>query len=234
MGLAIFAALGVLGVTLVIDWLFSAAYSKQKQKYNEKKDARANLIVELFENIKFVKLNALETLFVTKIIKKKEEEIKYIKQLITRYILSSTLNDLGPALFLISLNAFNIWFTGTISLEKAFTSVLILNIFRRNFKDLPDLMVAAVDIFVSSKRISYYLFSEEIDRSYITYKDPAEKFMSGTDADNKTGLKIKNGNFYWHDEDIKNFYGEEKNKAFKKGKSKAEKKLSKLKKRMFC
>lgn len=147
-----------------------------------------------------------------------------------RFIFSSTLNDLGPALFLISLNAFNILFTGTISLEKAFTSVLILNIFRRNFRELPDLMVAAVDIFVSSKRISYYLFSEEIDTSYLTLMDPLDRAVRGTEQEKVNGVIVSNGNFYWKDDDIKHFYAGEKAIAFKKGKSKAEKKLKKLKK----
>lgn len=230
MGYAVFAALAVLGVTLGVNWLISRVYSKQKQKYNEKKDERTNLIVELFENIKFVKLNALESKFLGRIIKKKEEEIKYVIKLISRFILSSTLNDLGPAIFLISLNSFSIYFTGSINLEKAFTSVVILNIFKRNFKDIPDMMVSAVDILVSSQRLSYYLFSEEVDNQFITYMDPLEMMFRGPPEEKENALILKNGNFYWKDEEVKRFYAEEKAKAFKKGKSKAEKKLKKLKK----
>ena len=230
MGNAMFAALTILGLTLLINWVVSKAYGSNKQNYNEKKDTRTNIIVELFENIKFVKLNSLESKFIGKIIRKKEEEITYIKMLIQRFIFSSTLNELGPALFLISLNTFSLWLTGQLSLEKAFTSSLILNIFKRNFRDLPDLMVTAVDIYVSCQRNSYYLFSEEVNKSYITYMDPLEMAYRGNPSEKVNGLIVKNGNFYWKDEEVIKFYAEEKAKAFKKGKSKAEKKLKKLKK----
>jgi ATP-binding cassette, subfamily C (CFTR/MRP), member 2 len=230
MGMATFAALAVLSLTIIINWGYSKAYGRHKQKYNEKKDSRTNVIVELFENIKFIKLNSLESDFVSNVLKKKEDEIRYIKKLIERYIFSSALNELGPAMFLISLNGFNLWLTGTLSLEKAFTSALILNIFRRNFRDLPDLMVSIVDIYVSCQRISYYLFSEEIDKSFIQYMCPMEVAYRGTESDRKYGLMLRKGNFYWKDEEVKQFYEAEKQKAFKKKKSKAEKKLKKLKK----
>ena len=230
MGYAIFAALAVLGITMFVNWGYSKTYGLHKQKYNEKKDERTNIIVELFENIKFVKLNSLESDFVGRILRKKEEEIRYIQLLLQRFVFSSTLNELGPALFLISLNGFNLWLTGSLSLEKAFTSALILNIFKRNFRDLPDLMVSAMDIYVSCQRISYYLFSEEIDKSYIHTMDPQEMAYRGNVAEKKYGLMLKNGNFYWNDEQVKKFYETEKLKAFQKKKSKAEKKLKRLKK----
>lgn len=54
----------------------------------------------------------MENKLIAKIIQKKEEEIKYIKKLMSRMIFSSTINDLGPAIFLIVLNGFSLWFTG--------------------------------------------------------------------------------------------------------------------------
>lgn len=231
MGWAIFVALATLGLTMLINWSVSKMYTQTKQKFNEKKDGRMSTIVEFFENIKFVKLNALENKFIAKILHKKEEEIKYIKNLMSRMIFSSTANDLGPALFLIVLNGFSLWFTGNITLEKAFTSAIILNIFKKNFRDIPDLMVAVVDVMVSSNRISYYMFSEEIDSSYITYMNPSEVMYKGQPTEKANSVILKNGNFYWHDEQINAIFAEEKAKAFKKKKSKNVKALKQMKKR---
>jgi ABC-type multidrug transport system fused ATPase/permease subunit len=199
--------------------LFSKVYSKHKENFSEKKDERVNLIVELFENIKFIKQSALENQYIAKAIKKKEEELKYIKKLLLRYVVSSVLNELGPAVFLIAINAFDLWFTSHISLEKAFTSTIIMSIIKKNFKDLPDMLIAAVDIVVSSKRISYYLFSEEVDTAFITYTSPAHSDQLNY------GVVLKNGNFYWKDDELKKLYEEEKAGAFKKDKSKKNKKL---------
>lgn len=216
---------------MTINWSVSSLYTKTKQKFNDKKDARTSVIVEFFENIKFVKLNSLENKFIAKIISKKEEEIGYIMGLMGRMIFSSTINDFAPAIFLIVLNGFSLWFTGTISLEKAFTSAIILNIFKKNFRDIPDLMVSVADIVVSSGRISFYLFSEEVDMSYITYMNPHEVKTKGSSAEKLNAVILKNGNFYWRDEKVMAFYAEEKAKAFKKKKSKAAKKLKSMKKR---
>ena len=233
MGWAVFAALATLGITMLINWSVSKMYTKTKQKFNEKKDGRTSIIVEFFENIKFVKLNAMENKLIAKIIQKKEEEIKYIKKLMGRMIFSSTINDLGPAIFLIVLNGFSLWFTGQITLEKAFTSAIILNIFKKNFRDIPDLMVSVADIIVSSNRISYYLFSEEVDTSFITYMNRSEVMYKGSAIEKANSVILKNGNFYWHDDQIKAIYAEEKAKAFRKKKSKNSKTLKKLKKRIF-
>ncbi len=216
---------------MLVNWFVSSLYTKTKQKFNDKKDSRTSVIVEFFENIKFVKLNALENKFIAKIISKKEEEIKHIMVLMGRMIFSNTVNDLAPALFLIVLNGFSLWFTGNITLEKAFTSAIILNIFKKNFRDIPDLMVSVADILVSSGRISYYLFSEEVDMSYITYMNPHDAALKGSAVEKANAVILKNGNFYWHDEQVMAFYAEEKAKAFKMKKSKAAKKLKALKKR---
>lgn len=230
MGWAVFVAIATLGITMLVNYSVSTVYARTKQKFNEKKDARTSIIVEFFENIKFVKLNALENNFIAKIIQKKEEEIKYINVLMQRIIFSSTVNDLGPALFLIVLNGFSLWFTGSITLEKAFTSAIILNIFKKNFRDIPDLMVSIADIIVSSSRISYYLFSEEVDTTFIKYMVHQDVMYKGTDAQKANSLILKKGNFYWRDEQINAFFAEEKAKTFKKKKSKAVKKLKSMRK----
>ena len=90
--------------------------------------------------------------------------------------------------------------------------------------------MSAVDIFVSSQRISYYLFSEEIDRSIITLMDPEEMAYRGGPAEKTNGVIVKNGNFFWKYEELNKIYEDEKKKAFKKGKSKQERKLKKMKK----
>ena len=115
-------------------------------------------------------------------------------------------------------------------MEKAFTSAIILNIFKKNFRDIPDLMVSVADIIVSSNRISYYLFSEEVDTSFITYMNRSEVMYKGSAVEKANSVILKNGNFYWHDDQIKAVYAEEKAKAFRKKKSKNSKTLKKLKK----
>ena len=94
--------------------------------------------------------------------------------------------------------------------------MLVFNIFRRNFRLLPELMVFLVDISVSSRRISFYLLSEEVDQSCfkplkLTWLDS----LSKTEA-----ICIKSGNFFWHDERKLETFGRTKDKIFKSQKQK--------------
>ena len=216
MGIAILPASGVVFISLIVNYLISVVYKKSKKSLMGKKDLRGRTVFQLFENIKFVKLCGLENYFILDTLKKKEEELKYIKRMFLWFSISGSFNDMGPQLFIISINAFHIYLTGSLSIQKTFTSILILNIFKRNFRFLPDLMIFLVDIIVSSKRISYYLFSEEIDTSFITYTNVNEN-------DNR-GLDLSNGNFYWKDEKVVKMHKEEKELVYSASKSKKNKK----------
>ena len=61
-----------------------------------------------------------------------------------------------------------------------------------------------------------------MNRSEVMYK--------GSAVEKANSVILKNGNFYWHDDQIKAVYAEEKAKAFRKKKSKNSKTLKKLKK----
>ena len=222
-GYALFPALGVLATVMLVNYFFSKLYADIKKGYNEKKDIRTNTIVELFENIRLVKLNGLETIFVKKIIDEKEEEIFYIRRLIMRFIFSAVLNEAGSALFLLSLNAFCLWMTGSLSLEKAFTSVLILNIFKKKFKDLPDNLSYLVDVWVSCQRITFLLFREDVHPQHDKNSSFPHSYNSETvSRDTSVTVTVKDGEFHWVDEE-KLKQAEKEKKVFKKSKKNGDK-----------
>ena len=204
MGLAVLPAFGVLLLSVIINIFVSRKYKDFKKSFMAKKDARAKVMVELFENIKFVKLSGFEKRYIVERLRKKEEEIEVLQRLFYRYIFSSVFNELVPAIFVFSINAFYLWHSGTFNLQKVFTSMIILNIFKKNLRLMPELMLFLVDSAVSARRISFYLCSEEIDDSYITYIDPKPK--PGSDAGprvaiTRDAIDLKDGQFYWKDED---------------------------------
>ena len=184
MGLAIVPAAAVLLLAVGGNYIISKRYKTNKKRYMAAKDTRARVVFEMFENIRFVKLAALESLYIWEVLKRKEQELKYIKNLLIRFVVSTGFNDIGPTLFLISINAFYIFMYGNLSIQKAITTTLILNVFKRNFRFLPDLMVFLIDLQVSSRRISYYLASEEIDLKFITYTDGSKPSEAGRVKDN--------------------------------------------------
>ena len=119
-------------------------------------------------------------------------------------MLKSAGNELTPILLLFIINVSFICTFGSLSLQKVFTGLIIINVFKRNLRLMPEVMIFMVDSAVSARRISFYLCSEEIDDSYITYIDPKPK--PGSDAGprvaiTRDAIDLKDGQFYWKDED---------------------------------
>ena len=203
MDFAALPAIGVLIISVILNVILSNMYDTLKVKYMEKKDERAKIMIELFENISFIKLSCLEHAYISKCIPKKEDEIRVISDLFNRYVYSNIFNELTPILLVFIINVSYICTFGSLSIQKVFTGLIIINVFKRNLRLMPEVMVFMVDSAVSARRISFYLFSEEIDDSYITYIDPIPK--PGSDAGPKVAITrdaidLKDGQFYWKDE----------------------------------
>jgi len=67
------------------------------------KDKRMSLIMEVLNNIKTIKMNALESLFYSKINTKHEKELKYLKLLCNNLIGITFLFLVSPSLIFISI-----------------------------------------------------------------------------------------------------------------------------------
>lgn len=215
MGNAIFPALACVGLAGLFNWAVSKRFKDYKQQYRTRLDERGRLVSELFENIRFVKLQGLENQYLRELLAKKEQEIAQLRLLFHRYVYMSGVNDLIPALFLVAINAFHILLTGQLALEKAFTSVMILNLFKRNFKLLPEMLDIYLDVSVSSARISLFMFSEEIDTRFITRNDGQ--------TDTAYSIELVHGNFAWKSADADESFVERKNALFRKKKDKKNK-----------
>ena len=64
MGFALVPAIGVVLLSFLVNWLISKVYKKSKKSLMGRKDSRARTVCQLFENIKFVKLNGLENFYI--------------------------------------------------------------------------------------------------------------------------------------------------------------------------
>lgn len=190
--------------------------SKKWQMYQTKtmdsKDKRGKLISEVFSNIRYIKIAGLENYFLEKIMKAKDEELKWIGANMKRGALSITLNNGVPLIFLLTIFGTYIFINGKLDIPTIFTVMQVFNIFTFNFRAIPYMMIYILDVIIAGQRISFFLLSEEIDASFIT-QIPKE------DEDNEYAVQITQGNFYWEDKTLKRLYKEEKDRiANKKGK----------------
>ena len=223
-GLALLPGLVVILLSIFGNVYISSLYKRYRTRFLSAKDARGKLITEVFTNIRFIKMTGLENYFLEKIHLVKEEELLWIKRQLMRAVFSITMNNAAPLLFSATVFGTYTYLYGIMDIPTIFTVMQVYNIFKRNFQGIPWMLVWIMDMTVSGQRLSFFLLSEEIDDSYIQ-KIPA------TEHNNGFAIEIKNGNFYWTDEDLKRLYQEEKDRIAEKGKKKKDKKKDKKEKK---
>ena len=91
-------------------------------------DRRAKITTEVFTNIRFVKMNALENYFLSKLVEVKEEELFWIKKNYIRALVSITANNTAPELFIASLFSSILLMGHDLTLEGAFAILSIFGI----------------------------------------------------------------------------------------------------------
>ena len=214
-GVALFPAMGVLVVVTWLNYWLSKLYMTYKIKLMEAKDQRGQIVSEVFNNIRFIKISGLENFFLSRILTSKENELYWLNKFVNRSLTSIVINNAGPMAFLITLFTVYMWLGNSLDVPLIFTSMQIFNLFKRNFAYVPYLLVNIADLMVSSTRISLFLMSEEIDYSHITYHDQ--------DSATPNSIEIKHGNFYWNDLVKDKLYKREKDRIYKLGKKKANK-----------
>lgn len=188
---AIFPAFSVFLLSFLLDWLVSWMEKAFKKNYLQKKDAFGNSLSELLDSIRYVKISALETFSVAKLLEKKLNLLKALRNLFLRVSISSCVDEMLPMLFSVVLNAFYLVYFGNISVEKAFTSVLILNTFKSTLQNIPYSLVYFIDLSLCASRISSYLYSAQVDQSYLEFQE----------ANEELGVEISNASFYWQNQE---------------------------------
>lgn len=208
MGHALWPALGILIVVLIINFFLGRMYKKFHLLTMDVKDKRGKLVNETFKNIRFIKMNGLESMYIRKVVDIKNEEISLIRKNQYRMLVSSFVNSLGPFLFMTTLYSFHLYWTGKLKLEDAFVSSIVFGIFQYTFRAAVFIVLYVVEIIVAGKRISFFLLSEEIDDSHIE-RLPKEA---------PNAIEVKSGNFYWTDKLNAKYYKEEKDRVSEKEK----------------
>lgn len=216
-GIALWPAMAVLIVVTGLNYYLSKLYMKYKIKLMEAKDHRGQIISEVFNNIKFIKISGLENFFLSRILLSKENELYWRNKFVDRSLTSIVINNAGPMAFMITLFTVYMWMGNKLDVPLIFTSMQIFNLFKKNFSYVPYLLVNIADLMVSSTRISLFLMSEEIDYSHITYHDQ--------DSATPNAIEIRQGNFFWNDPVKDKLYKREKDRIYKKGAKKPTEKV---------
>ena len=174
----------------------------------ENKDLRGKLVSEIFTNIRYIKMMGLENYFITKVARRKDEEVKWLKLDFNRVIKLRMLSQVTPQIFLFLLYGSYIWSSGMFTISFLFTTLMIGDLFRENFQKVPMMLNWYNGFLVSCERIGVFLLSDNINNAYI------EHDVEG-DEDEEHAIEIQSGTFYWEDEELNKLYLKAKQRVTK-------------------
>nr|AHK05642.1 ATP-binding cassette transporter sub-family C member 1 isoform X4 [Tigriopus japonicus] len=190
------AGLGVMIILIPVNAILSAKIKKYQVINMRKKDARLEVMNEILDGIKVMKLYAWEPSFAQKVSKVRDEEVETLKKI--SYLGAVQTLLFNSAVFLVTLATFATYVlvdpSNILDAQKAFVSISYFNLMRVPLNQLPMLIIQAIQALVSHKRLDSFLNAPEIDEDAIT-----------NDPDNKVAIHIQDGSFAWdHDSSLQN------------------------------
>uniref|UniRef100_A0A336KB87 ABC-type glutathione-S-conjugate transporter n=1 Tax=Culicoides sonorensis TaxID=179676 RepID=A0A336KB87_CULSO len=193
LGPSVLAGLSVMIVLIPVNGYFANKIKILQIKQMQNKDERVNLMNQILNGIKVLKLYAWEPCFKNQISNVREKEIKVLKQ--AAYLNAGTSFIWSCAPFLVCLVTFSTYVLASdeniLTPTKAFVALVLFDIIKLPLALLPMLVVYIVETSVSLKRINKFLNAEELSSANV------EKCIAEASA-----ILIENGKFQWNDEEI--------------------------------
>nr|XP_047130820.1 multidrug resistance-associated protein 1-like isoform X2 [Hydra vulgaris] len=188
MGWSILAGFSVFFLYIPISSCFSTFEKKFQAKQMVFKDRRSKFMNEILAGINILKLNSWEDSFIANIMRIRNDELKLIKN--AMLLQANHGFALTLVLFLVSFLTFLVYVMlgNNLTAEKAFVAISLFNIIRFPLFLLPMVIANIAQFRVSTKRLSKFLKSEELE--------PVSK---SDDINIKNAVEIHNGTFKWSD-----------------------------------
>ena len=203
-GIAFFAGLGVMLLTLFINLKINNLYGKIQEKVLLKKDERMKITTETFDNIKTLKLYNWENEFKNKIYEKRDEEIEQLKSALYVNIINIVLFWMCPILVAIATISLYQYLTDEFKISTMLIGLTIFGRLQEPIVLLPDGISKFIESRISLARIEKFIREPEINDN-IVHQCQFDKNLDYS-------IKINNGNFTWG---IKQLVNEDKRKKEK-------------------
>jgi ABC-type multidrug transport system fused ATPase/permease subunit len=138
------------------------------------KDSRVNVLKNMINNYKFVKLKGLENFFSVKIYVKRLWEIKYLKGIAWTFSTLLFMNWINPSLIYLSSLIWIIYMENQVSTANISAFIKLLDQLGGGLRNLPYCIQFFSDLAVSVKRINQFLLAEDIADDYIMRLENAQ------------------------------------------------------------
>ncbi|KAF1316141.1 Abc transporter c family member 5, partial [Globisporangium splendens] len=190
-GLAAFAGLSVIGISMLASFFVAKLIGKTYQELMARKDDRMKTIKEVFGAIQIVKFNAWESQFADKIQRQRKLELSALVKLL--YCVSASVFILWTSPIFVSIVSFAVYalvMGQALTAAKVFTAIALFNAIRDPLRDFPGVIQTCIRAKVSLTRMREYLELDEYDTKNIARsEEPGEPYG--------TAITVENGSFGW-------------------------------------
>ncbi|KAI9038101.1 P-loop containing nucleoside triphosphate hydrolase protein [Aspergillus affinis] len=171
---------GAKGLDLSMGWLISGRVA-----VNAELDKRTASLREALQNMKFVKLHAWESYFLSRISDSRANEVHHQHTLLNIRSMTMSLSMSLPSYA--AMSSFIIFMTvhGYLTAAQAFSSLALFNCLRKPLNILPMVLSQLIDAWISVKRIE----------TFLSIDDQEEKIIWNFDA--VDAVEITDGCFSW-------------------------------------
>ncbi|CAD8099082.1 unnamed protein product [Paramecium primaurelia] len=185
----------IVGIVIIIFSIFQNNYVgkqivKAQKQVLKSKDNRVKETTEVFQLIKFIKINALEQFFLQKIYKLREIELKCIQNRLKYFSINVFIGWLSPQMILSFTFGLYVLLGNQLIPSKTFPIIGLLSILAASLQLLPISLNDLLETKVSLKRIQNFLNDKEQMNEIYSYKNKAAY----------SALEIVQGNFFWRKE----------------------------------
>ncbi|CAG8606010.1 17882_t:CDS:10 [Rhizophagus irregularis] len=188
LGIASIFAFITLIIILPINQFVSRHFTKSQNKLMKFRDNRVNLMNEILQGIRMIKLFAWEKKWRNKILDVRESELK---ELFKAFLCLSMYNLIWMATpVLVTIVMFYVYTKvqgNELTASIAFTSITIFNELRYVLANLPDVFMQGYQAIVSIRRIETFLNSGEIESQFVKTNTLKIGFGNASVAWNKYG-----------------------------------------------
>lgn len=188
LGLAAFAALGATILTMLANIPLGRIEQKYQKKTMSAKDDRMKALSETLQNMRILKLEGWEIIFLSKIKKLREVEMGCIKKYVSASAMLISLFFGAPAF--VAMISFGTCMLIGIPLEtgKVLSALATFRQLQGPIHSLPDTISSIIQTKTSLHRISSFLCLEELGSEDVT------KLPSGS---TNMSVEVRNGHFSW-------------------------------------
>ncbi|CAD8103784.1 unnamed protein product [Paramecium sonneborni] len=216
-GVAFLGGLGVIFLTAIFNIFVGKKIRQYQITMMKDKDKRTNCANEIFQQIKFIKVNAYEEYFRSKLNLLRNQEMKSLKSRFFASCLNILSVWLSPMLILNATFLIYVAIGNDLTPANTFAIISLFQSLQGPLLFLPMAINALIESNISFKRVSKFLLTNELMNDCIinqtqfhadlltskklSNNDDSKSLVTSqimkTEIDNDIAIKIEQGTFYW-------------------------------------